>query len=74
MELIQGKSYKIKRVKKYFNGEHNKNGSWKKKQKTIWIDGVYIGSNGSYCTFDIGNGKEIDIPKDDIETKIKDHE
>ena len=62
MELIQGKTYKIKRVQDAYYG---------RKKKTVWIDGVYIGTNGYYCTFDLGNGKEVDIATEDIREKIK---
>ena len=62
MELIQGKTYKIKRVQDAYYG---------RKKKTVWIDGVYIGTDGNYCTFDLGNGRELDIATEDIKEKIK---
>ena len=62
MELIQGKTYKIKRVQDAYYG---------RKKKTVWIDGVCIGTNGHYCTFDLGNGREVDIATEDIREKIK---
>ena len=62
MELIQGKTYKIKRTQSAYYG---------RKKKTVWIDGVYISRNGHYCTFNLGNGKEVDIATEDIKEKIK---
>ena len=62
MELKQGKKYKIKRTQDAFYGI---------KKKTIWIEGVYIGTNGHYCTFDLGNGREVDIATEHIQEKIK---
>lgn len=62
MELMQGKTYKIKRVQDAYYG---------RKRKTVWIDGVYIGTDGSYCTFDLGNGRELNIATEDIKEKIK---
>ena len=65
MELIQGKTYKIKRVQSAYYG---------RKKKTVWIKGIYIGTNGHYCTFDLGNGKEVDIATEDVKEKIKEVE
>ena len=62
MELIQGKTYKIKRTQSAYYG---------RKKKTVWIDGVYISTNGHYCTFNLDNGREVDIATEDIREKIK---
>ena len=62
MKLIQGKTCKIKRVQDAYYG---------RKKKTVWIDGIYTGTNGHYCTFDLGNGREVDIATEDIREKIK---
>lgn len=62
MELIIGKTYQIKRTQSVYYG---------RKAKTIWINGIYIGKDNNWCTFDIGSGKEISIDIDDVEKKIK---
>ena len=62
MELVKGKVYKIKRIQNAYYG---------RTKKTIWIDGTYIGNNGNFCTFDLGNGRELDIALEHISDKIK---
>lgn len=62
MELIQGKTYKIKRVQSAYYG---------RKRATVWVEAIYIGRNGNFCTFDLGEGRELDILASDIEEKVK---
>ena len=62
MELIIGKTYQIKRTQSAYYG---------RKAKTIWINGIYIGKDSNWCTFDVGSGKEISIDADDVDKKVK---
>ena len=70
MELVKHNIYKIKKVQRIFNG-HKDNGNWKIKQKTTWIDGIYVGMTGDYHDFCIEPDKYISIHKDDIDEKVK---
>lgn len=71
MELVKYNIYKIKKIQRIFNDGHNINGTWKRKQTTSWIDGVYAGMTGDYHDFCIKPDKYISIHKDDIEEKVK---
>lgn len=73
MELVAGKTYKIKRVRGVYTGERNKDGSWKTKRKTTWITGVYMGIFYGEAVFDIGNDREVGIHVSNIEDTVKEY-